>query len=329
MYILVPLILAACSLIDDDLSVCAEDVTLVYQLQLHTEVSVQLQTELAAVLEQPVRHALEQWLKPVFGGEELAVDLRFFSLETDELRHRMQELLRDDHRRYTVTLPKENYMHLAVARTDSNSQVSTFQGEHSASMELQLPEQPNLPSLNAGVFTARLPIEVTDSVREIDVNLYMVDAAVALVIDTVSCVDLRDMNAYMTGSANSFSVLDSTYSYTVSPNIWFERVPLSGQSASPVRCTVRKEDSPYTCMAVIGMPTADNQEWSIRFTSTLTYNRHTATTLTVSEPLTAGALKIIKLQMNADGELTPVGNSEVGATVELDWSKGGDHEVEL
>jgi hypothetical protein len=66
-------------------------------------------------------------------------------------------------------------------------------------------------------------------------------------------------------------------------------------------------------------------------TTTLTDNRHTTTTLTVDEPLAAGSLRLIKLLMGEDGELTPDtdANAEVGATVKLDWQKGDEHEIEI
>ena len=99
-----------------------------YQLQLHTEMSVQLQTELDTEVELPVRNALQKWLDPIFSDTAKDVDLRFFSEELDELRYQIKEEINDNRTSYTIYLPKENYMHLAVANIASNPQVRLLGG---------------------------------------------------------------------------------------------------------------------------------------------------------------------------------------------------------
>ena len=85
------------------------------------------------------------------------------------------------------------------------------------------------------------------------------------------------------------------------------------------------------CLAAVGMPTRDDQPWTVTFTATLTGNKHTTSTLTIEESLKAGTLRVIKLRMNKDGELTPYEESEkeVGVTVTLDWKDGGGHDIDL
>ena len=67
------------------------DMLLTYQLQLHTEMSVQLQTELLSESEQPVRKALEQWLSPIFTDKAKDIDLRFYSAQEDVIKHEIKE----------------------------------------------------------------------------------------------------------------------------------------------------------------------------------------------------------------------------------------------
>lgn len=321
--------LSACRLIDDDLSVCGEDLTLTYHLQLHTELRVQLQAELSAEPELPVRQALEQWLAPVFDSEEMDVDLRFYSQPADRLAHRLREVLRADHKRYIIRLPKENYMHLALARSNGDGAMTVQQDESAATMMLCMPEQQELSSLRTGIYTTRMPIQVTDSVGEIDVNLYMVTSAVALVTDASACADMRSMRAEMSGAASGFAIQDSTYSFAGAPVLLFDDVPVTAIGAAPLHRVTGETKASYACMATVGLPTEDGKEWSVAFTTTLTGDRHTTTTLTVNEPLKAGTLRIIKLEMNSDGEVVPVGNASVGASVTLDWKSGTDQEMEI
>ncbi len=303
-----------------------------YQLQLHTEMSVQLQTELDTEVELPVRNALQKWLDPIFSDTAKDVDLRFFSEELDELRHQIKEEINDNRTSYTIYLPKENYMHLAVANIVSNPQVRLLGGEHAATMELYLQQQQEINSLNTGIFTARLPMHVNDSTTEFDVHLYMITAAVALVVDPGDCSDLVSLTGSMMGSADGFSIRDSIFTYSIPPRINMEDIiNINPPSASAGARTLmsRAEFPERLCMGVVSLPTEENQTWSVTMHATLTNNRHTKTVLTVKEPLKAGTLRILKCHIASNGGLEPSGTADVGASVELDWKEGTEIEIEI
>ena len=322
-------------MIDDDMSVCGVDLILNYKLQLHTELSVQLQTELVTEAEKPVRDVLEKWLEPVFTDKAKDVDLRFYTDKEDNVEHQIIEEINDNRSSYTIYLPKENYMHLAVANIADNSQVYLLNGEHSATMELRLSEEGDIPSANVGLFTARLPMNVNDSTTEFEVHLYMVSSAVALVIDPSACPDLVSLLGSVQGMADRFMVRDSIFSYDRAPRMLMENIIdiNNNKNAGARKALSASEQSELLCLATVGLPSEDDNYWSVRVTATLTGNRHTVTALTVETPLPAGTLRIIKCQMNKNGELEPIpdsdGSNDVGATVELDWSEGGDFDVEM
>ncbi len=332
--ILIPLFFAACALIDDDLSVCGEELVITYQVELHTELSLQLQAELTTEVEVPVRNALGQWLSPIFSDKAKDIDLRFYSWGTDQLRYSVSEVINANQKSYTIVLPQENYMHLAVANIDDNHGMYLRGDDHSATAQVRVNEGAEIPSLNTGVFTARLPMQVSDSVRRFDVHLYMATAVVALVIDTTYCDELVSIRGKMNGGACGLSVYDSIFDHTSSRSFGLEEVQVKVPSAAPVRKGIQEGDTVidarYACYATVGMPTRDDIPWTLDFVSTLTENRHTNTTLTIKDALEAGTLRIIKLKMGPKGELEPdEGSSEVGATVTLDWKDGGSHDVEL
>ena len=75
------------------------------------------------------------------------------------------------------------------------------------------------------------------------------------------------------------------------------------------------------------MPTQEEQEWQLTVVATLSGSRHTTNTMTVSTPLQAGELRILKTRMNKNGELSF--DKDVSVSIELDWNEGGDHEIVL
>lgn len=331
--IVFPLLLGACTLIDDDLSVCDQQMVIDYELRLYTELSMQLETELTTEAEASVRKGLERWLAPVFTDKAKDVDLRFFSGLRDELRYQIQEEINDNRTSYTIKLPKENYMHLAVANIADDRQVRLLEGDHSETMMLRFPEAEELRPMKTGVFTARLPMVVTDTSQHFNVHLYMANAAVVLIIDTALCTDLVSMEGYMTGSACGFSLRDSVYAYDNHCRLQMERIPTAEQTQMlPRKSRFESIDAPLACFGTVSMPTRDEAaSWTLVMRVTLTDNRHTTTTLTVEDPLKAGTLRILSCQMGENGKLEPTEEHEheVGAAVELDWKDGGSHDIEL
>jgi len=334
-FIICPLFFAACSLIDDNLSLCSEKLILDYELQLHTELSMQLQTELVTDVEMPVRNALTGWLAPIFTDKAKDVDLRFFSTDTDELRRLIQEEINDSRTSYTFQLPKENYMHLGVANIHDNHQVVLSEAAHAATMELVATETDELPSFSMGVFTARKHMEIGDTSQQFDVHLYMATCAVAVVIDTTTCDSLVSLRGMMSGTASSFSVRDSVYHYNGRHHLVFDEVLISEPVAAQRHRAPRADTARlFSCMATSGFPTEEGKSWSVVITATLTDNRHTRTTLKIDEPVRAGTLRILRAHMDATGGIQPdkkdgEDGQHVGATVELDWKEGDNHDVEI
>ena len=331
-FIWIPLCFAACSLIDDNLSVCSEALLLDYELQLHTELSMQLETELVMETEEPVRNALSKWLEPIFTDKAKDVDLRFFSDDTDELRRLIQEDINDNRTTYTFQLPKENYMHLGVANISDNAQVRLSDAQHAQTMQLMAANRNDLPSFTTGVFTARMHMEIGDTSQQFDVRLYMATCAVAIVLDTTICDSLVSIGGWMSGAARSFSVRDSIYTYDGRQKLMFEEVPVNyAPAAVPHRMKQASNERPFVCVATSGFPTADEESWSISMTTTLTNDRHTTTTLKIGEPVRAGTLRLIRAHVDGEGAIQPDEDvdQEIGVSIELDWKQGSDHEIDL
>lgn len=330
--ILFPLFFVACNLIDDNLSVCGEELVIDYQLQLRTELSTQLQTELSEETDSVVREALRGWLSPVFTDKAKDIDLHFFNKETDELRHRILDVINASQTSYTLKLPKENYTHLALANIADNNQMSLADRDHSATMCLSLPTSSALKSMNTGVFSARMDMTVDDSSKQFNVYLYMVNAAVALVIDTTACDSLVSLSGTLNNIACGFSMRDSAYRFDRACAFELENVPISRAAGAPAaQGRAKAADVPATtaCLATVGMPSRDDEPWTLTVKATLIGNRYTTSKLTMNESLGAGELRIIRIRMNEDGSLMPVQHTEASVSITLDWQDGGSHEINL
>ena len=119
-----------CRLIDDDLSVCdnQEDSFLNYliryRMNLVMEIHTMIDEDLSSAKEKPVADALKKWSEPIFTGTAHDLDMSFYSLDgTDELRHHSFEIIDATAKSYTLTIPREDYRHLAVVNVLNNSNV--------------------------------------------------------------------------------------------------------------------------------------------------------------------------------------------------------------
>ena len=322
------LALGGCSLIDDDLSVCGVDLRIDYEMRLTMDMQVAIEAELRAESDSPVAAALRSWLEPIFEGTDHHVELCFYSDdEADEMRDHAIEEVTARRSSFTFYLPRENYMHLAVVNANGNGEVYTYDSVHSSTMYIECADIDTLPSHPTAIYTARYPIVLNDlsedENRSFVVNLYPVSAAVALVLDT-SVHRVPRMEVFLRGTASGFAVKDSAFRYD-RPTI------------------VRAEKLDARCYAAVSMPSRDalpalapqrymdesEALWELVSRVTLPNGKITETVLSVSEPLLAGDLEIIRCEVQDDGSLMPVGNSHVGASVTLDWKDGGEHEIDI
>ena len=321
--ILIGLIFVGCSLINDDLSVCGADYYLYSEVKLVTDVDVVIDEKLNKVSEQPIADTLRKWLDPIFSGLAHDLDMNFYSVdERDTLRRQRSEIVDAKEKTYTLYIPRENYMHLALVNTADNDNVSVVGEKHSKTLRVEQRRVDTLAPHPTAVYTARLPMEMKPEGNEsFYVHLYMVSSAVALVVDQ-SAFDNLNMKVVLRGTATGFNVRDSLFTFD-NPSV------------------IRAEKLTDQCYATVSLPSPspaqspvaprrmkqDNSYWQLRTYVTLPDNTITETVLTIDYPLLAGALEIIKVEVHDDGSVVPLENAHVGASVTLDWKEGSSHEV--
>lgn len=318
-------LMAGCSVIDDDLSDCGEpeeEYNIDYELRLITNMTTELETQLTTITEMGVAESLRAHLKDIFSDFAHDIDLSFYDTEGDMTRlHHKRDIIDANQTSYTLTLPMQEYMHLAVANIAENHVVGLSNDENCHTSMLEQTDDSPIASHTTGLFTARLPMEVLSGVSQtFNVKLYMANSAVALVLDTKGHA-YSEMKVYATGFAKEFMIEDSTY-------VFPEKEVL-------VRADKVETGNDLLCFCSVNFPShnpdeveADQPLWQLKVYVTMPDGSITETVIDVKEQLKAGELKIIKGELDDNGAVRPY-DSTVGVSVTLDWNEGGTYNPEL
>lgn len=316
------LLLCSCSLIDEDLSNCGRENEIDYQLRLLTNIRSELNTQLTTETEQAVAEALRARLADIFTETAHDVDLSFYTSDSARAKHETH-IMDASQASYTLYLPARRYIHLAVANIVDAANVILTDDNTAPLSHLKQAEGDTIDSHTTGLFSARLPINVTGSEdKTFDVKLYMANSAAALVIDTTGVSGIQDIKVYSSGFANGFMLRDSVYTY--------------GNEASVVRSVpVVMNHGHYVCNYTVNFPSyqqpvtwATQEYWRLMAYVTLADGTTTENIFSIQTPLMPEEIKVVKAKMKNDGTLTPM-TSDVGVSVTLDWKQGGTYEPEL
>ena len=318
---------AGCNLIDDDLSVCGADYLINYQMNLVTEVQTTIDEKLSSDIEKPMADALKAWSEPYFEGRAHDLDMSFYSLGgTDELLEHASDIIDSNQKSYTLYIPRRDYRHLAVVNIADNENVSIMGGQYASSMRIVQREADTLNSHNTAIYTARMEMYMpeSDSNLTFNVHLYMASSAVVIVQTNQSATPLRMERVLLSGTASDFSINDSTYAFKHNSLIKAEKV-VDGCYAMlslPSRDAV---SAPGGAKAKI--KAADNSLWQLRVYVPMPDGKITETVLSIPYALQAGKMEIVKIEVQDDGSVIVVGNTDVGVSVKLDWKEGSTQEL--
>ena len=339
-WLLLTFALTGCFAIDEDLSDCGEEYKLTYQLRIITNLTTELETVLNEEDDAPVAAALRNHLRDIFTDYAHDVDLSFYTTQKDSTRlHHETHIMNANQSSYTIYLPVREYMHLAVANIADEAHVKLQQDNtcHQASLIQQ--RMDTIPPHTTGIFSARLPMQVKEGQdQDFLVQLYMVNCATALVLDSALC-QYNDVKIYTTGFATDFQICDSLYIYPKeskdSPIVRANDIPISGVNklcfcsvnypspeASSTR-TIIETTEPF-----LAQPSEETL-WQYRCYVTLDNGSTTETIISLKLPLRAGQLKILKGFIKNDGEIVLTSDVEAGVSVTLDWKQGNTYEPKI
>ena len=327
-----------CALIDDDLSVCGTDFELELQMQLVTNLDLELETTLSAQTDIYTRTILRNYFSHIFSDRAHDISIGFYSSNGEELVHSIHDVIDANQSTYTFYLPKNNYYAIALANLDENEVAILADSANSRLTRLITPPQDTLPTQRTGLFTVEREIYVQDTAdQKIDLVLHMANSAFALVIDTAS-IPFDSMWAYLDGTSDGLIIRDSLYTYNKAKTVVMEEIKEEAQSAAgrrnsgttELRMSAPQEETDSVRYYLFGcacFPSKDEPDGYGNYYEAKVYVKLldgtiTQTVLTLRQPLRAAELKIVRLVLQIDGSVEPTQGSEVGASVTLDWKEG-------
>lgn len=333
-------VFAGCSVIDEDLSDCDDKgtVRLDYDLHLITNQSIELQKEFDKKADSNLLKALRNYLSPVFTDYGHDLDLSFYEVQGSDARlHHEQQRMEANEMSYALIMPYGEYMHLATANVDGNGVVTLEGADFCHTAGVLQPRSDTVRTHQTGLFSARKRLEVTKGAGQTEyIHLYIINCAAGLVLDT-SEATLKDLKVLATGFASGFNIADSTFVYSDHPQMVLADKVDTGTDGQVCFCTVNfPSPEPSTSPTRIVTetetpflsPDAPEALWQFRVYATLPDGKVTESVLGVKTPLRAGQLEIIRAKMYSNGALEPDG-ANVGVSITLDWKDAGQYEVPM
>ena len=314
-----------------------------YELQLVTNVSTEVQTQLTAQTDVALAATVKGYLGNIFTDYAQDVNLMFFGTGSDStLLHHDEHIMNNSEHSYTLYIPRQKYMHLAVANIEDDPVVYLDGVENCMTATLRQVAGDTIESHNTGIFTARQYMEMIEGIDQtFNVKLYMANCSAMLAVDPQGH-DISRMQVFSTGFATAFYIADSLYEYKKpAPMIRTKRMdpddnghvgfvsvnfpspePSTPQPASSTTRSVIETTDPF-----IAQP-GDEVLWEFHIFLPQPDGTTTRTVLGIKEPLRAGQFKIIKARIGENGQVEPEAPT-VGVSVTLDWKSGGTYNPNL
>ena len=330
-------VLSGCSyLVDEDRSDCGGSLRIDYRLRLVTNRQAELDAMLSSEADAPARDALESYLQGIFSDVAHDVDLSFYDGDGGRLEH-IVEVMDKERFECSLFLPAQTIPHSCIANVaDSGPVVLEGDGTWPDGQLVQQAEDGYTDPQRTGLFAGRKVLEVRAVEDQSDeVDLYVVNSATALVLETADAAGVRGIKTYVTGFADSFNVADSTWSFASAQLVRTDDLPVASgtqrcfasvhfpsRDYRPETRTVTETVEPFLSEE------APEPLWKWHVYVQIEDGTVTETVLQIPEPLRAGQLKILKAKVFDTG-IVSVSDPTVGVSVTLDWHEGGSHEIEF
>lgn len=341
-FVLMLSLYSSCSMIDEDQSDCGKEAKIDYELQLITNMTIELETQLDKEIDEDVIDALKEYLKNIFTDFAHDVDLSFYDTQGDSIRLQHDQHIMDANQQsYTLLLPMREYMHLAAANLVNNPQVSLADDERCHPSKLLQQTADTIKPHTTGLFTARLPMDVKENEdQSFHVKLYMANCAAALVLDNQG-YDTQGMQVFTSGFASGFNINDSTFTFGKASVVKADELEVKN-NRQLCFCSVNfPSREPETTRTVIETEEpfiaqeGEKSLWEFQVyvpdpssAQSRADRKITQTILRLRRPLRAGQLIIIRGRVQKDGSIATT-MPEVGVSVTLDWKPGGVYHPDL
>ncbi len=331
-----------CSLIDEDLTGCTNQIRLTYQLQLDPEIIQELEDELDLHADEDIRAMLKGYIDGVFTNYARDVDLFFYDTEEPmPILRSLSETMNSSSNTYALSMPVRSYMHTAITNVKVSEQVQivgdgnypTCRLEHGKTDGVYAPQR-------SGLFTIRRRLDVgTKANQRFRIQLGMANSATALVLDMGKATRVTDVRVEVEGMATGFNIADSTYVYdenavfsteefAVGYKHCYASVHFPSQDGPEEEDELQEEDTKATDFTDEENDGTEHKLWRWKVYATLDDGSVTLSTLEMRPPVKAGQLKIRNAFVWDEGEVRS-NDVDVSITVKLNWNPGLDIVVPL
>ena len=315
----------SCSYIDDDRSDCETSYSLTYKLEVVSNINMQLREQLKADAGSLTLKTLNNYFASVFQPNTTEARLGFYPLDgaAPVLFIRNIQGLRS---MFSISIPADNYRHIAVI---GQSDPSIFLSDTTKASTVRLTQslRDTVDNHIQAVMAGTLNMNVLGNADQtLEVNLYPADAGVAVVMRDNPRVGR--VRVFLADLATSFTPDDSTWHWDHASLVRTTPLTVTGTD-STAYCGVAFPSHNTTATGAKGGTRADGSAlWHAVVLVDMPDGTVTRTLLSLYEPLKAGDIRVIKVNVNDDGGISTT-DSNVGASVTLDWKSGGEYNPEI
>lgn len=315
----------SCSYIDDDRSDCETSYSLTYKLEVVSNINMQLREQLKADAGSLTLKTLNNYFASVFQPSTTEARLGFYPLDgaAPVLFIRNIQGLRS---MFSISIPADNYRHIAVI---GQSDPSIFLSDTTKASTVRLTQslRDTVDNHIQAVMAGTLNMNVLGNADQTwEVDLYPADAGVAVVMRDNPKVGL--VRVFLADLATSFTPDDSTWHWDHASLVRTTPLTVSGTD-STAYCGVAFPSHNTTATGAKGIRRADGGAlWHAVVLVDMPDGTVTRTLLSLYKPLKAGDIRVIKVNVNDDGGISTT-DSNVGASVTLDWKSGGEYNPEI
>lgn len=321
--VVAPLICTSC--IDEDLSDCGVDFAIDYRMQLSASLRMSLDEQLTTPAERELGEVLKSNLAYVLTDRAQVMDLSFFHKDGGSVAKHLEAEPDANTLAITVYMNKGEYHNIALAATGRVGQVNIDGASSYGTISLQQVAGDTIDSHEAALYMGHTDMSVSNVSENYYVPLYMQNSVPVLVVNTGNS-QAKPLAAYTSGVASGFRCADSVFVYDRPAVVRTRRVETDALTAFYSVC-FPSEDRPENRATSVTDDAAESL-WKMELYVRTPDGKTVKNTLYVKDPLRAGEIQVIKVNLNDKGEAVAE-NPEVGISVELDWNSGNDFDVEM
>lgn len=310
--------------IDDDTSNCNHTYRFTYHMHAVSNTNDQITTQLSNDGDAALRQDLTSLLTPLLHPNQYGANLLFQDMGERSNLVSPQTFIGDE-TSLTMMLCPNDYRHVAVTGTDKDIAMLRDSMEITKAAISQ-PQKDTISSQQVALLSGRKEIKITGNEDNIHVHLFPANAAIAVVAKQDATV--KDVKIFFTDLASSFTLNDSTYHFDQNAFVRTTLNTTANQAKKIYYALVfpSRDNAPGTIDK--DNTQASGAFWRTIIMAEIADGTTTRTVLYVKKALHAGDVKIINITVGSNGAAEST-DTNMGASVTLDWKNGGSYDPNI